>query len=52
MVEAPQEGPLTPGSVTDACKKDEVQMKKIYAKMIGIAGETLCQSHGALFGKN
>ena len=31
---------LTPGSVTDACINDEIQMKKKYAKKTGTAGET------------
>lgn len=43
---------LTPGSVTDAWKKEDIQMKKIYAKRMGIAGETLCHSHGALIKKD
>lgn len=40
---------LTPGSVTDAWINDEMQTNKMYAKQMGIAGVTLCQSHGALF---
>ena len=28
--------------------KDDIQTVNIYAKTIGIAGDTLCQSHGAL----
>ena len=42
------EDKLTPGSVTEACRKEDTQMKKIYANTIGIAGETLCHNHGAL----
>lgn len=39
---------LTPGSVTDACMKDDKQIKKRYAKMIGMAGDTSCQKYGPL----
>lgn len=35
--------------MTDAWTNDEVQTNDIYANTIGIAGVTLCQSHGALF---
>lgn len=31
---------LTPGSETDAWMKDDMQIKKRYAKKIGTAGET------------
>lgn len=31
---------LTPGSVTDACTKDEMQIKNRYAKKTGTAGDT------------
>jgi hypothetical protein len=40
---------LTPGSVTEAWMKEEIQIKNMYANRMGIAGETLNQSHGALF---
>ena len=40
---------LTPGSEVVAWMKDEIQIKKMYAKMMGIEGETWSQSHGALF---
>lgn len=32
-------GALTPGSVTEACMNDEIQMKKRYAKKTGTAGD-------------
>ncbi len=40
---------LTPGSVTDAWISEEIQMKEMYAKIMGIAAEAFCQNHGALF---
>ncbi len=39
----------TPGSSTDAWMKEDKQTKKMYAKIMGIAGETWCHSHGALY---
>ena len=39
---------LTPGSVIDAWMNEEIQMKKLYAKNIGTAGDTLCQRYIAL----
>ena len=36
-----------PGSTTDACTNDDIQMQKTYANRIGIAGEMLCHSQGA-----
>jgi len=39
---------LTPGSVTDACMKDDIQIKKRYAKMIVKAGDTSCHRYGPL----
>lgn len=45
-------GRLTPGSETDACTNDEKQMKTMYAKTIGNAGDMLCHSHGAEKMKN
>jgi hypothetical protein len=38
---------LTPGSETEAWTNEEKQMKNIYAKTMGIAGEILCHSQGA-----
>lgn len=38
----------TPGSVREAWMKDDMQMKSMYAKMMGTAGETWCHNHGAL----
>lgn len=35
--------------MTEACINDEMHTNDIYAKIIGIAGVTLCQNHGALF---
>ena len=32
----------------EACINDDMQIKKTYANTMGIPGETLCQSHGAL----
>lgn len=43
---------LTPGSETDAWVKEEIEMKNMYAYIMGIAGEILCQSHGAENTKN
>lgn len=43
-----QKGPLTPGSETAAFMKDDIQIRKRYAKVIGMAGEMLYQSHFAL----
>ena len=39
---------LTPGSVTDACTKDEIQIKNRYAKKTGTAGDTWCEKYGPL----
>ena len=39
---------LTPGSVTDACTKDEIQTKNRYAKKTGTAGDTWCEKYGPL----
>ena len=39
---------LTPGSVTDACTKDEMQIKNRYAKKTGTAGDTWCEKYGPL----
>ena len=39
---------LTPGLVIEACIKDDRHIKKRYAKKMGIAGETLEESQGAL----
>lgn len=38
----------TPGSEADACKKEDTETRSKYAKRMGIAGETLSQSQGAL----
>ena len=38
----------TPGSIIEAWMKDDTQTKKMYAKMIGTAGERLYQKYGAL----
>ena len=38
----------TPGSVTDACTKDEMQTKNRYAKKTGTAGDTWCEKYGPL----
>ena len=43
-----QHSTLTPGSVTDAWTKDEMHMKKRYAKKNGTAGETCCERYGPL----
>ena len=39
---------LTPESVTDACTKDEMQIKNRYAKKTGTAGDTWCEKYGPL----
>lgn len=39
---------LTPGSVTDACTNDEIQIKNKYAKKTGTAGDTWCEKYGPL----
>ena len=39
---------LTPGSVTDACMKDEMQTNAMYANITGMAGETCLQKYGPL----
>ena len=39
---------LTPGSVTDAWTKDEIHIKKRYAKKNGTAGETFSERYGPL----
>ena len=39
---------LTPGSVTDACTNDEIQIKNRYAKKTGTAGDTWCEKYGPL----
>jgi len=41
-------GMRTPGSTTEAWKKEDEHTKNKYAKMIGIAGDTWCHSHAAL----
>ena len=38
----------TPGSVTEACTNDEMQMKNRYAKKTGTAGDTWCERYGPL----
>jgi hypothetical protein len=39
---------LTPGSEAEACRKEETDTKNKYAKRMGIDGETLSHSQGAL----
>ena len=39
---------LTPGSVTDACTNDDIQIKNKYAKKTGTAGDTWCEKYGPL----
>lgn len=41
-----------PGSLKAAWNNAEMARKKMYAKRIGMAGETLCHSQGALKAKN
>lgn len=42
------QGVPTPGSEADAWRNDETDIRNKYAKRMGIDGETLSQSHGAL----
>lgn len=42
------EEPLTPGSETEAWMNEDMETRKRYAKRMGIDGEMLSQSHGAL----
>lgn len=41
-------GELTPGSVIDACMKEEMQINAIYAKKTGMAGDTCFEKYGPL----
>jgi hypothetical protein len=40
---------LTPGSEADAWRKEETDTRNKYAKRMGIDGETLRHSQGALY---